>query len=278
MDHISGIKKHYLAGLLLACVAFLHGCGATKILPIQITRAPQVEYYQQSIVIEDAPWPPGNWSGDEDVIEQQRRLTKRLDSYLSYMIGEQNWLRLKETYGLPSMRDELMAGKINIRGYLNMVLAIDPDNTEQFYAEGTGRFFLVREVNNEVLLSGDFRVIPQRHWISELNEGFIDIDIWQLITRVPVQPTYLYDTRIRYRIYIDTTRAERNVYAIDYSRAHPVYMVNSDLDIDNDTIQVGYLRFDDTLGSAKLLDLRGREFLRNDYGKRDELPAGEDSQ
>lgn len=112
------------------------------------------------------------------------------------------------------MREELLNRELRIRGYLHAVISLNPYDTDRFHFEGAGRFFLVRERTGEILLNGDFHLIPKRHPISQLAAGYIDVDVRQIISRIPGEPTHLHDTTVRYRIHVEDSRA-----------AHPVYLI-----------------------------------------------------
>lgn len=240
----------------------LSACESVKVIPIQMARISQFEVYEQTFQFTEAPWPPLQ----DHSSDQLRDINAQMDSYLRFMVGPENWQTLKDIYGLSTMREELLNRQLRIRGFLHAILSLSPYNTERFHFDGSGRFFLVRERTGEILLNGDFYLIPKVHPIEQLDAGYLDVDVRQVITRIPGQPTHLHDTTVRYRIRIDTSRAHRNVYRIDYRAAHPVYLIEDpDHERTEDAAMVGRLYFDDRLGESKLIDLRGRELLRDDY-------------
>lgn len=250
------------APLTALAVIAMAGCESVRVVPIQMARVSQFEVYEQTFQFTEAPWPPLQ----DHSLDQLRRVNAQMDSYLRFMVGAENWQTLKDIYGLSTMREELLGRELRIRGFLHATLSLNPYRRDHFHFEGAGRFFLVRERTGEILLSGDFHLIPKVHPVAQLREGYMDVDVRQIITRIPGEPTYLHDTTVRYRIHIDTSRAERDVYAIDYRAAHPVYLIEDpDHERTEDAAQVGHLYFDDRLGETKLIDLRGRELLRDDY-------------
>lgn len=241
----------------------LTACGSLKLVPIQMARVGQVEVYEQTFDFKKGPDEPAfsaPW-------ERDRWLNQRIDTELSVLVGPKNWQTLKDLYGLGTMREELVNGDLTIHGYLNVVISLDPNDVERFYIDGSGRFSLVRERTGEILLSGDFYTLSNQFTLEQLNRGHIDIDIQQVITRIPGHHTYLQKSKVRYRIQIDTQRQAHQVYRIDYGKRHGVYLLPDDpVMARTDELQrIGFLRFSAAHGEAKLLDLRGRGYLRDDY-------------
>ncbi|MBA1145722.1 hypothetical protein H0Z60_01495 [Ectothiorhodospiraceae bacterium WFHF3C12] len=248
-----------LAVLLLP---WLTACESVKVVPIQMARISQFEVYEQTFQFTEAPWPPVQ----EQTLDQLRRVNAQMDSYLRFMVGPENWQALKDRYGMSTMREELLNRELRIRGFLHSVISLNPFRDERFHFEGAGRFFLIRERTGEILLNGDFHLIPKVHPVDQLKAGFIDVDVRQIITRIPGESTHLHDTTVRYRIHIDTARAHKDVYAIDYRAAHPVYLIEDPAhERTEDAALIGHLYFDERLADGKLIDLRGRELLRDDY-------------
>lgn len=250
--------------MVLACLllVWIGGCESVRVVPIQMARISQVEVYEQTFQFTEASWPPTR----DQSLEQLRRVNAQMDSYLRFMVGPENWQTLKDRYGMSTMREELLNRELRIRGYLQAVISLNPYRDDRFHFEGTGRFFLVRERTGEILLNGDFHLIPKLHPVDQLKAGYIDVDVRQIITRIPGESTHLHDTTVRYRIRIDTSRAHKDVYAIDYRAAHPVYLIEDPAhERTEDAALIGHLYFDEQLAGAKLIDLRGRELLRDDY-------------
>lgn len=260
-QHRYGYRRRLVALVLLA-LAWLGGCESVKVVPIQMARISQIEVYEQTFQFTEAPWPPTR----EHDLEQLRRVNAQMDSYLRFMVGPENWQTLKDRYGMSTMREELLNRELRIRGYLQAVISLNPYRDDRFHFEGTGRFFLIRERTGEILLNGDFHLIPKVHPVDQLKAGHIDVDVRQIITRIPGESTHLHDTTVRYRIQIDKSRGRKDVYAIDYRAAHPVYLIEDPAhERTEDAALIGHLYFDERLAGAKLIDLRGRELLRDDY-------------
>lgn len=247
---------------LLALPWLLAGCGSLQVIPIQMARVGQVELYEQTFDFGELP----PKVAAQQKWQRERWLNERIDEALGRMVGTENWGVIKDVYGLAPMRAELVAGDLRIQGHLQTQIYLDPEDHDRFYFEGSGRFFLLRRRTREILLNGDFYIVPQRHRIAQLERGYVDIDVQQIITRIPGYRTHLQRSLVRYRIYIDNSRADDEVYSIDYDRRHDVYLIEDpDYQRTDDAQHIGYLRFDEAHGDAKLLDLRGRGFLRDDY-------------
>ena len=246
-----------LVGLLLA------SCSQLGLVPIQMVRAPQFESYEQTFYFGGVSWPPREAAYLNP--ETQRRINAEIDSNFRYMIGEKNWQTLKDKYGLGPLRDELLRQKLKLTGSVYMVFTISARDHDRFFVEGSGRFFLVRERTEEILLNGDFQIIPVSQNLEMLDSGFIDLDVLLVISRVPGEMTYRHSTRVRYRIKIDKLRPADEVYAIDYDHAHEVLLPPADGAVTGPLSPVGHLRFHRAASDPKYLDLRGRQLLRKDY-------------
>jgi hypothetical protein len=256
---------------LSAVLVISTACTSLELVPIQMSRVGQLEVYEQTFrfeVDEDdcraadgATEATGDW-------QRQRCLNRRIDADLGQLVGARNWQALKDLYGFGTMREELLTGDLVIRGYLSALIYLDPRDTERFHFDAVGRFFLLRGGTGEILLNGDFHTLPRIYAIADLDEGFIEVDIQQLITRIPGQHTFLQESTVRYRIHIDRRRQGKDIYAIDYGRAHEVFLVRDpDRPHTSELRAIGALHFRDRPETSKLLDLRGRGFLRQDYGE-----------
>ena len=157
---------------------------------------------------------------------------------------------------------------MNVKVKINIIIYIYPTRHNVFLVEGFGRYFLVRDKTKAILLSGDFHIPLKRHNIEELDNGYITTAVDLFVTRVPNQTTYLKETFLVYKIFVDRTMAEKSVYSIDYNRDHNVYLIKdkdfSDISNSDPIAKMTFLLTDDNKRS-KLIDLRGMEFLRNDY-------------
>jgi hypothetical protein len=251
--------------IILLCVlpAFLSicvTCSLTRVVPIQIARVSQTEFFTQKFDFEKK----------EDIEKQD----KNVDKIFTKLLGPKNWQNLKDHYGVKEIRDELIKNEMEIKSFMNFSIYIDPREQKEFLVEGTGRYFLIRK-NGAIILTGDALIPLERHKFSEIDKGSVVIGVKIIISRVPNLTTYDSKSWLKYKIYFDTSMKEDRVYSIDYYKNHEVYLCTKDTkeeceDKNGKTLsnydRLGNLIFQNA-GKAKLWDFRGIELLRNDYKK-----------
>lgn len=249
----------------LLLVAFLGGCSSVGLVPIQLARTTQLETYEQTFYFR-ALETAGDLSRTGD-LEPHIRVTREIDATFGALVGQENWQLIKDKYGFAPLRDELIAHELRLRGILTSLLSVDAFDRDRFYFEGSGRFFLVRGPSREILLNGDFVVVPRTYAIASLaqEDAAVDVDIMLFISRIPGAITRFNDARVRYRIKVDSRRAASQVFSLAYDEAHPVFLLERDPTGATSERLIGHLRFDAPVGDRKLIDLRGRRFLRSDY-------------
>lgn len=131
-----------------------------------------------------------------------------------------------------------------------------------------GRYYLVQEKTKAILLSGDFHIPLTKHRLDELDAGRLLMNVKLYVTRVPEQITYLNEVGLIYEMFIDTHMKNDHIYAVDYEKEHIVYLITDRLrsvPLKTDAIGVMKLQSDNCV--AKLIDLRGMQFLHNDYSR-----------
>lgn len=260
----SGLGLFLKTTLLVLCL-FQAGCGLMHVVPIQLARLSQTEIYTQKFSflneLENC-----QYQGMSDIIEAQN---KRMDNIFKELLGPMNWQNLKDLYGLDTVRSELIEKKIYLKGIINFTIYINPVRQDLFMAEGSGRYFLIREMTSEILLSGDFYIKGDYHSINELNNGSLMLDVKLFVTRVPDRITYYKDVYLKYEIFIDTSMKEDQIYSIDYNNKHKVYLMeNEDDNKTSDEKMIAELSLGKKGGESKLFDLRGLNFLKKDYRKK----------
>jgi hypothetical protein len=149
-------------------------------------------------------------------------------------------------------------------GLINFTVYLDPVNNYKFIViEGNGRYFSIRNETQEMLLSGDFHIPPQRFRITSLSEGCLPMEINLYLTRIPGKTTYYNKVVVRYDLLMDTSRADQQVYSLDYDAIHYAFM-----DMDGDGIydpineKFGELKMNGTFHPAKLIDISGLEAIK----------------
>jgi hypothetical protein len=242
-------------------------CSLTRPVPIQLARVSQTESYTQVFTfpgLQNLPGLAGEIMSDHSNSQQ----IQHIDRVFSHLLGSQNWQNIKDLYGFGTLYDELVQGKIYVKGMIELILYIDPLEQDHFLIEGMGRFYLVQDTTKAILLSGDFHIPLTKHRLDELDAGKLLIDVQLYVTRVPEQITYLHEARLIYELFMDTHMKDDHIYAVDYEKEHIVYLITDRLrSIPLKTDAIGVMRLQNDNRAAKLIDLRGMQFLRNDYGR-----------
>lgn len=251
---------------VIALSMCLSSCSLTKVVPIQLSRVSQTESYTQTFNFLSSQ---GEFSQDTSGTELENvNVTqyRQMDMVFTSLLGENNWQNLKDIYGFRDLRDELVSEKIKLKGVLAFNIYIDPTHQNTFVLEGTGRFFLIREKTDAILLSGDYIILADHHLISELDNGHLIVRADLFVTRVPGEVTYYNARPVKYQIFMDTSMAEDQVFSIDYERNHKLFL--SEHGEEQHVLAgtpVANMKFQKHGHNVKLLDLRAMGFLENDY-------------
>ena len=260
--HWKSLPKLIIAAAL---TTVLGACSLTRIVPVQVGRISQSDHFVQKFSFLD------KIATDADVnspyAEQQLFAgTQKMEQIFTQMLGEKNWQNIKDLYGLGNLRKELLAKQIYLKGFTNIIIYPDPFNAERFSFDGTGRYFMIREKNGAILLTGDYNFYDQQYAISDLQKGYVILDAKLYLIKIPGQTTYYHEAPIKYKIFIDTSLAANRVYSIDYSKKHLAYLVGEDEELEN-TAPFATISFVAPSRPVKLWDMRGIEFMRRDYEK-----------
>lgn len=242
--------------LLAALLVFLAAC---RLIPIQNARVSQVEFYKQYFDVEPSP---AACVADEIHPDcERRRLEAATDQLFIDLIGEANWRLLKGMHSLANIRKELRDHEVYIQGLLNFSAYLDPMNHGRLWVEGTGRYFLMREKTQEILLYGDFYIPLEKHPVADLDNGTMTLGVRLFIT-LPGETAVFQKSKVRYRVHFDTRAKAHKVYALDYGKAHEVFL---DASGTGSGPVIGHLYFEQPPTPVKLLDLRMIDWLRDDY-------------
>jgi len=265
--------KKYLAYFrylfVLLVVYVLVGCSSDyikfwKIIPIQLSRVPQQESYEQSFVIKVK----NEESLNKNELEIKR--DEKMDAIFTSMIGIENWQYLKNHYGIHDIRDELIARQIKMHGMINFIAYLDPldkhDPSLHVVLEGTGKYFAIRNSTRAILMSGDFKILPQRFPLKSLSDGCIALDVNLYTTRIPGETTYYHPITMRYDLKMISKT--KDTYVIDYGNVHKGYLQLKGSKIYE---HVADIKFIGGFNHIKLFDLRGSEFINNRYKVSDEI-------
>jgi hypothetical protein len=236
-----------------------------QVAPIQMGRVAQLETFRHTFTFGEAKF-AGISPAREYFDPLTRDINQRIERKFTLLLGKDNWQTLKDMYSLGDVRDELIAKAIYIKGVAQIYISIDPYDHQQFLVEGTGKYFLIREKNGAILLSGDFFVSPTTYKIADLDQGDIILNVILFTTRIPGQITYFHEAILKYRIQVDTSRKNDQIYFLKYDVPHDVHLLQAKQEILNEENKLGELWLENTEhGPSKLLDLRGIKFLRSDY-------------
>lgn len=246
------------------CIILVAGCAGPNVIPIQMARTTQTESYEQTFnFLTNVPGHPNETLSG---LDYQDAIDRQLDNVFNRLLGMENWQRLKDLYGVGPLRGELVRQEIRARGIVIFQISIDPLDHTKFIVEGSGRFFLVRERSKEILLSGDFFLVPSKYSLDELDEGHITVDVELIVSRVPGETTFLNDAFMRYRIFFDRMHNDKRVFSIDYNHQHEAYLLSNSEPFSEESGQlIGHVSFTRDAKDSKLIDLRGIELLRDDY-------------
>ena len=263
----STLKTISLSLLILVTTLQLASCSNTESveiwrqIPIQMARVTQTDSYTQTFILDIAD----NATNTELSIDARQQLDARMDQIFIKLIGARNWQYLKNLYGVSSIRDELINKRIHMEGLVNFTAYLDPINNRYVIMEGSGRFFAVRNKTGEILLSGDYHIAPQRYKIDDFESGCIPMETNIYTTRIPGKPTYYKDAIIQYDLIINNEDINNNTFSVDYRREHFAYIdLNSDNNYDASEIFAS-LKLKGRHHHAKLLDLSGLSFVKNNY-------------
>ncbi len=270
--------RNFLRLLCLASLSLLLVSCAQKTyefwrqVPIQLARVSQQESYRQTFTISTP-----EIESIRDISKKNNALDQRMDRIFIHMLGSVNWQYLKNHYGIQSIRNELMDGKIHMEGLINFNVYLDHfvgDEVGHMVIEGSGRFFAIRDKTNAILMSGDFKVFPQRYTLSQLEQGCFPLDVNLYTTRIPGETTFYQESVVRYDIIMNLDRKDQDTYSIDYDSEHMTYLdMNDDGVYDPTSELIASMVMNNKHRHVKLFDLSGRHLIKNTY----ELTAAEES-
>lgn len=259
-----------IAIIVTTAITIASCSSITKFVPIQMARVPQTEAFEQIFTLQDTAHTP-NWLFEGLAVVQPPSKDTYMDAVFSRLIGRRNWQHLKDLYVVENLPKEIESGDIFMRGSINLVMYLHPINHKKFVVEGFGRFFIIRKNNKEILLSGDFHVIPERHDISEFEQGFLLLNNEFFVSRIPARTTYYWKSSIAIRVALDTRLKGDKIYALDYNAEHHVYLLydgGADSNTEDASVLIGTLTFEKKNHMSKFIDLRGIQFMEDDYKKK----------
>ena len=240
--------------LIVAAVSLFQSCF--RVIPVQLTRSPQLEFYKQFYDF-------GNDS------TEAVRITEHLMGKNAILLFTEKYNKTRQQFF-----DAIRAKKLYVTGAFNFVIYLSPSKLDSFFINAIGRYALVWKQEDEqerILFTADFQVKDNGYSIdNDLKK--VDKDSLRLRTTVSQFLTrHFYfdqeekgdfligDIPLRFDLIMERVNDNNNLYRIKYMNGaqphkHPVYY--------NDT-QIGYMQFDNLRhNDLKILDLRGRSFVR----------------
>lgn len=250
--------------LLTILAATLGACSITRIVPIQMARVPQTETYIQTFDLSGFQSAP-DWLYGNTAAREHRSKDAFMDAVFGQLIGRRNWQNLKDIYTFESLQQEVDSADIFVSGTVNFVIYLHPVRQDHAVMEGNGRYSIIRRKNNEILLSGDFRIKPDLVPIADLYSGSMVLNTVFYVTRIPRQTTYYWEAPFMIELFVNNRHQEHGVFAIDYSRPHNIYLTNSRDSKEQQRVRIGQFIFDDTARTVKYIDIRMMKYLEDDY-------------
>ena len=250
--------------LIVTLSAFVASCGLVPRIPIQMSRVVQIERYEQTFIVS-----PQARQSSPDIVAADGTCNDRTTGYFGdvflRLIGAENWKTLRTNFGQMNYCNELLAGTISLKGNVQLVVYLLESDLDRFEVTGTGSYFLIQGSTDEIIMAGQFEVVPTLQSVDDLRRGYIEIDVQLIPTKVLSGQTFMHESDVRYRIYMDTSRADEDTYSIDYTRKHQAFLGKDLPEESEEFVLFGEIVIEDTGRNTKLLDLRGRTFLRSDY-------------
>lgn len=236
-----GIKRklRFRCAQVLSLCLVLFGCHP---VPIQMARMHQIDFYKQTF--------------DFSQVDDPRPLLKKL-------IGQRNY-DLIRLANMPTGELNQYLEKIEARGALSFSVYLKPDNQDIFFVDAIGRYALIYNETGDILLSADFVVKNNQFSVQQLESGTLALQIQQALVRHSQtdQPKY-FETdpadAIVFTLQMEALSKKKGVYRIKYEVPHDVSLNGE---------HIGFLHYDDLPANRyKVIDLRGRGFLKKDYDK-----------
>jgi hypothetical protein len=250
--------------LLILGLITLVGCTITQVVPIQLGRVHQIETYKQTFSFLKESY------SNSHAVDPLRVQTRLMDQTFKKLLGDDNWQILKDSYGIGNLRNEILDDKIYLRGVTALSIYPDANNADLFSIQGSGRFYLIRDRTDAILMTGDFIIGEQLFSMSDLRQGYLLLRLDLYVSRVPNQLTFFRETPVVYKIFLDTSMEDHGVYSIDYGATHYAYLID-ETDFSTGENAFATLKFESlnpkTRNTSKLIDFRGIEFIRRDYDK-----------
>jgi len=253
-----------LRTLSILIVTFLsQSCGMFRVVPIQLTRVPQIEFYKQF-------YRPGDVSTALELADQLIGLEAR-----SFITTRYNW---SNNSFLKAFEEK----KLFVTGSFTFMIYLSPSELDSFFVNAVGRYALVLTENDNkerILFTADFQVKNKGFSIDNdlknIEEGSLprlSVTMSQVLTRHfsaknRKNADYLvHAVPLQFDLIMERVNGDKNLYRIKYMNGdqpeeHPVFY---SYEKGGKVIQkeIGYMQFDNLRhNNLKLIDLRRRNFV-----------------
>jgi len=176
---------------------------------------------------------------------------------LMKVVGPKNWKIIEDHYVFGDVVQDMMEGRFVIEGRIIFTLSLDPQNHDNFYIDGFGKYHLHRKTTNETILAADFDIVSAEAFsLSDVKKnGFIELEVVKNYTRyfAPEQGNFFHQSPLRFRLFVKEIK--NDVYMVDYKQKHNVF-VEGEL--------LGELNFKPPY-KHMVIDMRSLQYLKNDY-------------
>jgi len=225
--------------------ALLLGCGALvpRVAPVQSARVVQTESFRQSYRI-------------ENVVRAER--------VFRTLLGPDNYGALTPEEWVPYI-EKIVAGQIEAAGAGTFAVSLMPQDHDQFFFEGWGHYGVVDRTAKQILVSGEFTAIDDGpHSTREFEQGFFDTRVRQTLVRhfAPHRPSFVHEFVLVLRVHVK--RIDEDLFILDYTAGHEIGVENEHGRVE----VVGCVEFEHHADGRKVIDLRGRDLIRDDYAEK----------
>lgn len=226
----------------------LLGVSACRVVPIQMARISLSERYNQSFFDK-----PGTTFSYEEIT-----------GTLGGLLGQKNLTALRRTHNQEIV--QLQNKQCEAQGAVDIKLSLEPGSIRskddfRFFVSGNGNYVILLKTTRQVFYTATFQLIEASHSASELFNGEVRARFrQQLIGAYPGnQENYASESEVEARLRIKKYGAGQ--FGIDYGAQHEIWLFS-----DARQTFIGYLKFVPPVSEkAKIIDLRGLRFVRNEY-------------
>lgn len=231
------------ACLLLALCA--SGCEALapRIVPIQSSRTLQPETFRQRFRGESVP---------------------SVERLFQKVLGPGNYDALTADEWNPYV-EAVMDDRVAAMGTVTLSISLYPADHEQVFFTGWGNYVVFERPTGEALATGIFELVDDGPIPTiDLRARTLRTRIRQWVRRLvkPERTAYVHESEASLNVHLK--KVDEDLFMIDYSVGHEVGIEGRD----GKVVVMACLELADRGDGRKVIDLRGLDLVRNDYGER----------